>query len=134
MDIARQIRTDPDEGLRRLAAEFSILISWALENGIESADSMRARGYGLPGRTQFHRETWGRREKLVLAALIVLAGATCTGFAMGSASSIFYPALSFSPPTGRNLIAWGCYALLCALPLILNRREALAWRKSRSGI
>ena len=31
---------------------FSALITWALENAIDTADSMKARGYGLGGRTR----------------------------------------------------------------------------------
>ena len=30
---------------------FSIMVTWSLENAIETADSMRSRGYGLPGRS-----------------------------------------------------------------------------------
>lgn len=32
---------------------LSILVTWALENAIETSDSMRSRGYGLKGRTAF---------------------------------------------------------------------------------
>ena len=32
---------------------LSIMVTWALENAIETADSMKCRGYGLPGRTAF---------------------------------------------------------------------------------
>ena len=32
---------------------LSIMITWSLENAIESADSMKSRGYGLKGRTAF---------------------------------------------------------------------------------
>ena len=32
---------------------FSIVVTWSLESGIITADSMRCRGYGLPGRTSF---------------------------------------------------------------------------------
>ena len=42
------------EKMRQLGKEISILVSWSLESSIEGADSMEARGYGLPGRTSFH--------------------------------------------------------------------------------
>ena len=32
---------------------LSIMVTWALENAIEAADSMKSRGYGLQGRTAF---------------------------------------------------------------------------------
>ena len=32
---------------------FSIMVTWSLESAIDTADSMRSRGYGQPGRTAF---------------------------------------------------------------------------------
>ena len=32
---------------------FSVSVTWSLENAIDTADSMRARGYGLEGRSRF---------------------------------------------------------------------------------
>ena len=32
---------------------FSMMITWSMETAIETADSMKSRGYGLPGRTAF---------------------------------------------------------------------------------
>ena len=39
--------------VRRAVTIFSIMVTWALENAIETADSMKSRGYGLRGRTAF---------------------------------------------------------------------------------
>ena len=39
-------------------AMLSILVTWALENAIETADSMKSRGYGLPGRSAFSNYTF----------------------------------------------------------------------------
>lgn len=130
LDGTRGLRAE----LRRGVRSVSIVTTWALEGSVITADSMRARGYGLPGRTHFHRETWGRRETVFLAALALLAAGAFAGIAAGCATETFYPSLAFSPPTGRNLIAWAWFALLCAMPLILNRKEARVWRKLRSGI
>ena len=46
---------------------FSIMVTWSLENAIETADSMRARGYGLPGRTAFSSDHVTRMEKILTA-------------------------------------------------------------------
>lgn len=43
------------EKIRHRIKEISILISWSLENSIETSDSMESRGYGLKGRTSYHR-------------------------------------------------------------------------------
>lgn len=39
---------------KRALRHISILISWTLEKGIDTSDSMRARGYGLRGRTSYN--------------------------------------------------------------------------------
>ena len=48
---------------------FSITVTWSLENAIETADSMRARGYGLPGRTAFSIYRLDSRDRAALAWL-----------------------------------------------------------------
>ena len=48
---------------------FSTLVTWSLENAIETADSMRSRGYGLPGRTAFSIYRFDDRDKAALAWL-----------------------------------------------------------------
>ena len=58
----------------------SILVTWALENAIETADSMKSRGYGLRGRTAFSIYRFNRRDKLLgtmLVGLCVIFGYGC---------------------------------------------------------
>lgn len=45
---------------------FSIMITWALENAIETADSMKSRRYGLKGRTAFSIYRFDERDKYTL--------------------------------------------------------------------
>ncbi len=40
-------------GIRRAGRVVSIVVTWALENALDTADSMKSRGYGLPKRTAF---------------------------------------------------------------------------------
>ena len=42
---------------------LSIMITWALENAIETADSMKSRGYGLKGRSAFSIYRFDERDK-----------------------------------------------------------------------
>ena len=46
---------DMIEKIRHRIKEISILISWSLENSIETSNSMESRGYGIKGRTCYHR-------------------------------------------------------------------------------
>ena len=58
VEAQRSIGRDISQGslLRRMklaVSVLSIMITWALENAMDTADSMKGRGYGLPGRTAF---------------------------------------------------------------------------------
>lgn len=55
--------------LKNAITILSIMITWALENAIETADSMKSRGYGLPGRTAFSIYRFDDRDKAALAWL-----------------------------------------------------------------
>ena len=55
---------------------LSIVITWALENAIETADSMRSRGYGMAGRTAFSIYRLQRRD-LIAASGDRSAGGLC---------------------------------------------------------
>ena len=63
---------------------FSILVTWSLENAIETADSMRSRGYGLPGRTAFSIYRFDDRDKAALAWLIFCGAYLISGWIQAS--------------------------------------------------
>ena len=44
---------------------LSIMITWALENAIETADSMKSRGYGLKDVISFSIFRFDRRDKII---------------------------------------------------------------------
>ena len=117
-------------GLRIL----SIMVTWMLENSIETADSMKSRGYGLSGRTAFSIFTFGERDKLALliilgAGLYVLAG----GF-FGALYYRFYPTMKGSSLNLYNLSVFAAYAALCLTPLAINFREDRKWKYLQSNI
>ena len=46
------------------------MVTWALENAIETADSIKSRGYGLPGRSSFSLYRFDGRDQGALAFLL----------------------------------------------------------------
>ena len=70
---------------------FSIMVTWSLENAIETADSMRARGYGLPGRTAFSIYRFDDRDKAALAWLIFCGAYILSGWMAGGTYFRYYP-------------------------------------------
>lgn len=111
---------------------FSVMVTWTLENGIITADSMTARGYGIGRRTHFSIFRWTRDDVLLLLATLLLTAFTLWGTAGHTVT--YYPAIAASPVTIRTLSGFISYGLLCVLPVIITGKEALKWHCLRSKI
>ncbi len=111
---------------------FSVMVTWTLENGIITADSMTARGYGIGRRTRFSIFRWTRQDVLLLLMTLLMTAATLFGLA--GRTFTYYPAITASPVTWRVLAGYIAYGLLCLLPAIITGKEALKWRILRSKI
>lgn len=114
--------------MRNAAALFSILITWSLENAIETADSMKSRGYGLPGRTAFSIYRFDGRDKTAFCWLGFCAFFIGSGWAMGGFAWRYYPTVKFFPLLPITVLYHLCYLALCLTPLILDLHEALVWK------
>jgi len=110
----------------------SVMVTWALENGIITADSMTARGYGLDRRTHFSVFRFKAEDASLLAGSLLLAGMSVWGV-LGRGIS-WYPVFSITPATLRTTIGYISYGLLAFLPVIMDAKEALAWRFFESKI
>lgn len=107
---------------------FSIMITWALENAIETADSMKSRGYGLKGRTAFSIYRFDERDKYTLiwfgfCGLFLLAGTMLKAFGFRFFPNVRYAALDITT------IPFYCvYFALCITPFALNLKEEIKWK------
>lgn len=113
---------------------FSVLVTWALENGIVTADSMCARGYGVGRRTRFALFRFRRRDALACAACVLLAGLSVAGVALGQLSCAFYPRFVLAQPGAIGCAAYVSYALLALAPGLLEVEEKIRWKSLQSKI
>lgn len=107
---------------------LSILTTWALEDGVTTADSMRARGYGLPNRSSFRIHRFDKRDKLILILLIVLIFFVLWGFFTGQNSIQYFPTIIMPPITLTGLLSAIVYFLLCAFPVFINAGFEVKYR------
>ncbi|NEU30992.1 energy-coupling factor transporter transmembrane protein EcfT [bacterium LRH843] len=111
---------------------LSIMTTWALENAIETADSMKSRGYGLSGRTSFSIFRFDRRDKFIFTIMIGLIIIILIGASMGQNTIRFYPSIKFSNFTALSIFINIAYFILCMLPVIINIQEAVKWKHLQS--
>lgn len=119
--------------LRRVGSAVAILsitLTWALENAIETADSMNSRGYGLPGRTAFSIYRFDKRDVLVLAWLLLCCGCVAAGWMSGGLTWAYYPVLQGN----QAVLVQAAVLALFLTPVILNVREECVWKRLRSEI
>ncbi len=113
---------------------FSILITWGLENGIITADSMTARGYGTARRTSFSIFRFRRSDAVVIAVTLLLLGGCIAGTALSGADFSYYPKITGIPCDVGNLIAYVCYGIMSMLPTIIESEVKLRWHSLKSAI
>ena len=106
---------------------LSITVTWALENAVETADSMKSRGYGLPGRSAFSIFKFDKRDRFALLYILLCGGYVITGAALGGLRWLYYPQTG-GAWTGGSFSVFAVYLAFLALPLILNRKEAAQWK------
>lgn len=111
---------------------LSILTTWALENAVETSDSMKARGYGLRGRTAFSPFRFDRRDGVCLAVIAAAVALCITGWMAGAAYFQYYPYVKWARVRPLTAVMWGAYLLLCFLPPVLTIREDVKWRSLKS--
>lgn len=113
---------------------LSIMVTWALENAIDTADSMKSRGYGLKGRTTFSIYRFDGRDSAAALAIVLLAAIVVLGAFLGICGASYYPSIDFAEQGPAAIVIYAAYFLLCFLPIILDIKEELRWRHSQSKI
>ena len=111
---------------------FSIMVTWSLENAIETADSMRSRGYGLPGRTAFSIYRFDDRDKTALAWLIFCGAYLLSGWLAGGMYFRYYPTVKTAAWTPLTVSFMFVYLALVLTPVILDRKEDRQWKSLQS--
>lgn len=113
---------------------FSIMVTWALENAIETADSMKSRGYGLKGRTAFSIYRFAGRDRMALLWLLFCGISIGIAAAMGGMEWQYFPVIQGMELTPLTIGFHLIYMALCLTPVFLNRREDRKWNCLQSEI
>lgn len=113
---------------------LSIMLTWSLENAIDTADSMKSRGYGLPHRTAFSNFKLDSRDITALAVILALVVYILLGAARGGLYFRYFPSLKGAELTAYGMSVMTVYALLFMLPVIIEIKEGLRWKKLKSRI
>ena len=120
--------------MKHIVTIFSIMVTWALENAIETADSMKSRGYGLKGRTAFSIYRFDRRDRLALGWLLFCGIMILYGVFSECMEWQYFPIIKGAEISASAVCVHVIYLALCSTPVFLNRKEDRKWNCLRSEI
>ena len=113
---------------------LSIMTTWSLENAIETADSMKGRGYGNPGRTAFSIFTFDKKDIKALICILLLGIYTLVGNLMGGMYAGYFPSVKLAEVSVFDISVFVTYSLLCICPIIIELWEVRKWKAYVSKI
>ncbi|MDR0848626.1 MAG: energy-coupling factor transporter transmembrane protein EcfT [Propionibacteriaceae bacterium] len=108
---------------------LSIMVTWALENAIETGDSMRARGYGLKGRTAYSLYRFDTRDRNIAIAFGILVGLVCVFVGKSVLSVTYFPQFIMNPLNLWAVIAYACHAAICFGPVAIDVVSDQRWKR-----
>lgn len=109
----------------------NILLTWSLEEALQTADSMKSRGYGVGRRSSFFTYMMDRRDKVVLSIFIGLIFICLVGYLKGYGSLTIYPELARLTLSGHELFYVVVFSIFNFVPFFVEGRDWLLWRFSR---
>jgi len=109
---------------------LSILVTWALENAVDTADSMKSRGYGVPGRTAFSIYRFDKRDGMITLFLLICGAYIITGAACSGLRFRYFPAIAGAASGAYFYSLVFVYFAMCIAPVAINIREYRAWKVS----
>lgn len=119
--------------LKNAAKIISIMISWALENAIETADSMKSRGHGLKGRTAFSIYRFSKRDAAVLSIIMTSGVILIIMSVLDVAKFRYFPSVKGNVISAPAIIYYALYFSLMIMPLAINVWEGIKWKRLRSA-
>lgn len=110
---------------------LQVLLTWSLEEGLTTADAMKARGYGVGRRSTYFPYKMEVRDGVVCLALMGLFATCVGGYFDGYGVLAIYPELETIGLSIAEMGVLGAFLLFIALPLLIEGNESWRWRFSR---
>ena len=107
---------------------ISSMLQWSAENAVDTADSMKSRGYGIKKRTSYTRMKITCAD-VIYILLIAAADSILAWLIMsGALGSSYYPYFEIEYNGIQTVSGYIIYGLLCMMPIITDVKGELKWR------
>ncbi|WNS41329.1 energy-coupling factor transporter transmembrane component T [Paenibacillus sp. MMS20-IR301] len=113
---------------------LKVLLTWSLEEALQTGDSMTARGYGTAKRSTYSIYKLDLQDKLVLVLLSVSGAAVLLGWLTGYGQFEIYPRMNKLEFGWQEAVMYGSFCLFVLLPAVIEGKENWLWRSSRRNM
>ena len=113
---------------------ISITITWTVEHWVESAASMKSRGYSLKGRKAFSIYRFDDRDRCFVVALMFCVMTIYMAHVAGETVILYQPMIVLEPITGISVLFYIVYAGMLLLPLGLQIVGEYHWKQLKKKI
>lgn len=117
----------PDK-IRGSIRVFDSLLSWSMENSVDTADAMKARGYGLPGRTNFTLFQFRTMDGIMLAIVMALSAVILVITILGGYTFFYYPYVKTIEMNTKTILMYLPVLLFFLIPGVLEIKERITWK------
>lgn len=112
------------KGLKNSINRFSCLVSISLEKSIETADSMKSRGFGKGKRKPYIKYKFKLADGVMLSFTVIIFAFMVISDFLNINSFAFEPKLAFS---NENAVFYILFGIFAALPVIIDFAEEIKW-------
>ena len=116
------------ERISRGISILSIMTTWSLENSVDTSDSMKARGYGLPGRTAYNQYYFSFKDITVMIAFVILLLIVFFGIPNFGVQITYFPTIDLEFKSSAWVLVYICGGIFGLFPIILNLYENIKWK------
>ncbi|MBR4724132.1 MAG: energy-coupling factor transporter transmembrane protein EcfT [Clostridia bacterium] len=107
---------------------FSVMITWSIENAIETADSMKSRGFGTSKRTAFSIYSFTKRDKKALFVILLMSAYVILGSMLGIFDFTCFPYVKSAEISLYAISVYLSELFLLLLPAIIEITELRRWK------
>lgn len=120
--------------LRLAMIKATVLLSWSMEDSVQTAASMHSRGYGTSKMTKMNPYVFGKKDAILLISSVLLILIFLVSVIRGETSFRFYPVLETVQFDAFSIFGYLVYFAMLSLPLLVEIKEAFQWRFYMSKI
>ncbi|MGG2014925.1 energy-coupling factor transporter transmembrane component T [Bacillus sp. S10(2024)] len=110
---------------------LQVLLVCSLEEALQTADSMQARGFGVTKRSTYIGYRMGRRDWFVLSLFVILFVCCLFGVSKEYGILTIYPKVEALFLDRNDLFVFIPFLMYISLPILMEGREWLWWRMQK---